>query len=192
MIQSANILRKHLAAVALFSGVHDMRYYLNGVLVEVRATETRCAATNGNIAGVCRLLIEQAAMPDVIIPNDVVKMAVSLKSDVLGLVNDGGKWSIGGISFVPVDGVFPDYRRIVPNKHSGEAAHFQPAFVAAFAKAGKALGSKGGMIIRQNGMDAAQVQFYGNDEFVGVLMPLRVFGEKTPDLGLVQWGAERV
>jgi DNA polymerase-3 subunit beta len=127
----------------------------------------------------------------VIVPNETVKLALQSKSEVLGLVCDGGKWSISGIAFTPVDGKFPDYRRSIPASHSGEAAQFNPVFIAAMAKAGKLLGRKDSPIIRHNGLGAAQVQFYANDEFVGVLMPLNAFTEKNPDLGLIRWGAER-
>lgn len=188
----AGILRKHLAAVAIFAAESDVRYYLNGVLIEVRASEVRCAATTGHMAGVCRLATEQAAMPDVIVPSATVKQALLNKSEVLTLEFENGKWSLAGVSFTPIDGKFPDYRRIIPKGHSGEAAQFNPAFIAAAAKAGKALGVKSAPIIRHNGCNAAQVQFYGRDDFVGVLMPLIAFTDKNPDTGLIQWGSNRV
>jgi DNA polymerase III subunit beta len=184
----------HLKAAAYCAGEQDIRHYLNGVLVEARTKETRLVATNGECAAVLRDQVEKGAqdeMPDVVIPNATIALALQTKSAVLSLVCDAGKWSLAGISFNPVDGRFPDYRRIIPASNSGEAAQFNPARVAAMAKAGKLLGRKDSPIIRHNGMGAAQVQFYANDEFVGVLMPLCAFTEKNPDLGLIRWGAER-
>lgn len=188
----ASIPRKHLSAAAVFAGAQGIRYYLNGVFVEVHQAEVRCVATDGSMAGVCRSLTEQEEMPDVIVPNETIKVVLAAnKSEVLALEFEGGKWSIGGIPFKPVDGTYPDYRRIIPREHSGKAAQFNPAFIAAFAKAGKALGFKSAPIIRHNGEGGAQVQFYGCDDFVGVIMPLRAFNEKYPDTGLIQWGPER-
>ena len=188
----ASIPRKHLAAAAVFAAAQDIRYCLNGVFIEVMRTEVRCAATDGNMAGVCRSRTEQERMPHVIVPNETIKIVLSAnKSEVLALEFEEGKWSLGGIPFKPVDGTFPAYRRILTCEHSGKAAQFNPAFIAAFAKAGKALGIKSAPIIRHNGEGGAQVQFYGCDDFVGVLMPLRAFTEKHPDTGLIQWGQEQ-
>lgn len=185
----------HLKAAYQFAAVSDVRYYLNGVLAEVRASETRLVATNGHIAGVLRDLVlvgEQDAMPDVIIPSDTVKLAITNKSKTIELVFEDGKWSLAGISFTPIAGKFPDYRRIIPKTHSGEAAQLNVDLLGCFVKAGKALGVKSQPIIRHNGSGGAQVQFYGRDEeFVGVIMPFNAFTEKNPDTGLVQWGADR-
>lgn len=191
-----SIQANHLRAAACCAAMQDARYYLNGVFVEVCATETRIVATDGSMAAVLRdvvLVGEQEPMPDVIIPNATVKLALGLKSQVLSLVFDADskKWSLGGIPFTPCDGQFPSYRRIVPCTHTGEAAQFSPEFIAAFAKIGKALGTRSCPVIRHNGTGAAQVSFIGfEDEFVGVLMPLRAFNDKHPDPGLIQWGHE--
>lgn len=188
----------HLKAAALAAAQQDIRYYLNGVLCEVRATETRLVATDGSIAAVLRdtvLAGEQPVFPDVIIPNDTIKQVLITKGKTLSLKHDpaAGTWSLGGVSFKPGDGTYPPYRRIIPNKHSGEAAQFSADYIGVFRKIGKALGRKSQPIIRHNGEGGAQVQFYGcNDEFVGVIMPMRAFTEKNPDTGLVQWGAEQV
>lgn len=184
----------HLKAAYQFTAEADVRYYLNGVFAEVRASETRLVATDGNMAGVLRdvcVLGDQDVLPDVIIPNETVKLAITNKSPCITLAFDDGKWSLAGISFTPVAGVFPAYRRIIPRRCSGEAAQFNVEFLGRFLKAAKALGVKSQPIIRHNGEGGAQVQFYGrDDEFVGVIMPLRAFTEKHPDTGLVQWGGE--
>lgn len=184
----------HLKAVYQFTAEAGIRYYLKGVFAEVRAGETRLVATDGNVAGVLRDVVmvgEQDVLPDVIIPNETIKLAIANKSQVITLAFDEGKWSLAGIAFAPVDGKFPEYRRIIPRRHSGEAAQFNVEILARILKAAKALGVKSQPIIRHNGDGGAQVQFYGRDnEFVGVIMPLRAFTEKYPDTGLVQWGGE--
>lgn len=188
---------KHLKAAAIFAAGHDVRYYLRGVLAEVRPSETRLVATDGICAAVLRdtvLVGEQPNMPDVIIPSETVKLALLTKSQVLALaLSDEGKWSLAGISFVPVDGKFPDYRRIIPSQASGEAGYFDTEILGRFLKAAKALGTRRQPILRQNGTGGgAQVQIPGHfDEFVGVIMPMRMFDEKNPDPGVSTWGHER-
>lgn len=189
-----SIQTAHLKAAACFSGDQDVRYYLNGVLAEVRPRETRLVATDGIIVGVLRDVVtsgEQPDMPDVIIPNGVIKLALQTKSTTLALAFADGKWSIAGIAFTPCDGRFPDYRHVIPAGHSGDAAMFNFDFLARIAKAGKALGVRASPIIRHNGEDTAQVQIPGREEeFVGAISPMR-FTEKNPDRGLSCWGSDR-
>lgn len=189
-----SIQTAHLKAAACFSGDQDVRYYLNGVLAEVRPGETRLAATDGNIIGVLRDVVtsgEQPDMPDVIIPNATIKLALQSKSTTLVLAFDGGKWSLAGIAFTPCDGIFPDYRRVIPRGQSGEPGMYNFDYLARIAKAAKALGVRTSPIIRHNGADTAQVSIYGReDEFVGAISPMR-FTEKFTDLGMPQWGGDR-
>lgn len=182
----------HMKAAAYCAADKDIRYYLNGVLVETTPTEQRIVATDGHCAAVLRQKLEQPALPEVIIPNATIKLALGTKSATLALRFDAGAWSLGGVPFVPVDGKFPDYRRIIPTQATGEAAQFNVDLLAKFTKAAKALGHKGPPIVRHNGNGGAQIQLYGrDDEFVGVIMPLRAFTEKRPDTGMSSWGAER-
>lgn len=186
-----SILRKQLAAVSLFAGKADVRYYLNGVNVEASPNETRLAATDGNSAAVARCATKNAERFEVTIPGDTVALALKMKSESLALERDSNDyWSLAGIRFAPVGGKFPDYRRIIPSSFSGVAAQFNPEFTSRAGKAGKALGHRSSPIIRHNGGNAALVQFYGDDTFIGVLMPLNAFTVKNPDQGIPTWGGE--
>lgn len=186
--------RKHLAAALHFAGKQDIRYYLNGLLIEVAPTETRVAATDGNCAAVLRTLQINDERFEITVPRATVELALKMKIEKMDLIRDTNNyWSLSGIRFEPVDGKFPDYRRIIPGHCSGKAAHgFNPEFFGRCAKVGKDLGY--GQLhptIRQNGDDAALAHFYAKDEFIGVLMPLRGYTEKMPDLGAPTWGKER-
>lgn len=185
--------RTHLAAASHFMADRDIRYYLVGVFVEVLSAETRLVATDGSIVGAVRHKVQNETPFDVIVPASVVKMAIMLKShDFLTLErDDAGTWRLAGIPFVPVDGRFPDYRRVIPSGWSGAAAHLDPTLLGQFVKAGKALKRKDVPIVRQSGTAGALVHFYAFDDFVGVIMPMRMFTEKLPDLGAPTWGAER-
>lgn len=180
--------KSYLAAAAIFMADKDVRYYLKGVFVECLPNETRLTATDGTIAATLRHKRENEARHDVIVPAEIVAVALKLGRDVLTLEYDGAAWFLADVPFKPVDGTFPPYRRIIPTTWSGEAGHYDPALVARFAKAGKALKRKDVPIIRQSGALSALVHFYDFDDFVGVLMPMRMFNEKHPDVGAPTWG----
>lgn len=183
---------KHLKAALCCAAGNDIRYYLNGLLVEVKPSEIRIAATDGHCVAVFRTAGNTGHMVDVIIPSGAVTLALSGKAAALELECEGNQWRLGAAIFTPINGVFPDYRRIIPCEHSGESSQFNVDLLGKFRKIGKALGHKTQPIVRHNGDGAAQVQFYGDHDFVGVLAPMRAFNEKMPDTGLEQWGHERV
>ncbi|QBE66826.1 hypothetical protein [Pseudoduganella lutea] len=182
----------HLKAAALCAATKDIRFYLNGVFVEFLLEETRLVATDGNIAAVLR--DEQKHTLDqcvsLIIPNDVIKRALTgWKSGGSSLESlNGGLWSLNSVVFTPMDGRFPDYRRIVPTKASGAVGQFDPELLAVFGKVAKALGQKTSAVhIWHSGTDAAAVQVLGRPEFTGVMMPLKK-PKEAPVMST--WGAQ--
>lgn len=184
--------RDYLAAAACCAAAKDIRYYLNGVLVESLPSETRIAATTGQIAGVARYSRANADRFELIIPLATVMLALKMPRTFLSLAKHGDQWSLAGIAFTPIEGKFPDYRRVIPDKTSGESAPgFSPELLNVFAKVGKALKIKSHPIVRTNGKDAALVHFYAFDDFIGVLMPYNPFTVKFPDLGTPSWGGQR-
>jgi hypothetical protein len=171
------------------TGRKDTRPYLNGVYVEAMLNETRCVGTCGSAAAVLRYVNFGQNTFNVIIPNAIVVIAIAMKIAILEIEFKNNFWSIGGIPFAPLDGVYPDYRRIFSITFSNEAAHYDFELVAQFTKIAKDLKIKPQtMVIRQNGENAAQVQFMGHPEFVGVVAPLRMFTDKRPDTGVMTWG----
>lgn len=189
----ALIPRRLLAAVAPIAASQDIRYYLNGVFLEPTAGPTRLVATDGNMLAVARFVGAEPGIPAMIIPNAAVTHAIKSKTDVVRLAHiSGNKWELAGCVFEPVEGVYPDYRRAIPRGASGEAGAFNAELLGAFVKSGKALKQKGAPILRQNGPEsAALVHFYNEDDFIGVIMPMRHFTEKYPDPGVPTWGADR-
>jgi len=188
-----------LKAALTHAAKQDVRYYLNGVLIEATARETRVVATDGHRACIIRAAAENdlgqlGVVPQIvtfIMPRDVIdamKIAArDLRSAAITLEStDGKEWRVSGpcssVVFKPVDGKFPDYRRIVPEKSSGEAGHYNPDYLLDAKKALMLLtGSKQAMIrVHPNGTDAALVT--GLDpNFVGVIMPYRMHDAKTKE-----------
>lgn len=116
----------HLAAALTHVADNDIRYFLNGVLFEVCADgSVHLVATDGHrlFAGlVCRLdgsnPDEQKGPFSLIIPSDTVKAAIKgagrFKDIMLSAMPDG-RYMLGDTVFIPVDGKFPDWRRVRPD-----------------------------------------------------------------------------
>lgn len=185
-----------LRALANLAAEKDIRYYLCGLLIEANTEQTRVVATNGHVMGVmnnnARDLGEQGneitSPVSFIIPIDAIKMlkpagnkldqvSITIERDGSGLVLRGVINVLGGasVNFTAVDGKFPDYVRVIPDKVTGEVAQFNPDYIADFKKAYKLLGAKT-FHIHHNGHGGAIVDF-ARDDFLGIMMPLRTGAE---------------
>jgi len=165
--------KNSLQAMAVLASKQDIRYYLNGVLVESNSQYTRLVATDGHLLGIFQ--ISETAHDDksfsIIIPNEII--AKLDKKDNFLSTNEHGNWSIDGISFNPVDGKFPDYMRVLPTKPAtGETAQFNPELINRFVKCSKLLNGSKLPTIAHNGGSSALVDI-GIERFVGVVMPMR-------------------
>lgn len=190
MSKSFTLNKIDLLAISRFAAVKDIRYYLNGILLEVGNRESRLVATAGHCLGALRLESvshEACTTPEqYIIPTeavlrfkpkkgtgDTVTLTVEPKQSTgqqYATLEDatGSKYT-----FPLIDGRFPDYRRVIPSRCQGTAGHFNPEILMSFVKASKDLGSSAGMIhIAQNERDAALV-FIPDDRFVGVVTQRR-------------------
>lgn len=182
--------RAYLGSALHGAGNQDVRYYLNGVLVEANSAETRLVGCDGNLVAVLRVKQKNESHFSVIVPRATVELALKMKIEAMTLECSDGEWSLCGLRFQPVDGKFPDYRRIIPAASTGASAHYHPDLIARMAKIGKELKTRSIPIIRHNGKDAALFHFYGQDDFVGVIAPYNPFTEKSPDLGFPTWGPD--
>lgn len=192
-----------IAALKLFAADKDIRFYLNGINLEIGATESLLVATNGYSLGCFRIESEQpevtTPLGNIIIPNDLLKPIkakgmVEITIGPLETKKDAKGEEVPVSSARPVtltyagvsmsgktlDGTFPDFRRVIPSKVSGKAAQFDPAYVGQLAKVAAALYGKSKHVgIGFNGNAAALLDF-GNENFVGVLMPLHPTAVTVP------------
>ena len=100
-----------LNAMANLSAKKDIRYYLNGVLLEISNSIIRIVATDGHLLGVYQQSNkggDEGEFFKIIIPNEVIS---KLEKKVLQhtLTKDGDKYAIDNIGFSAIDGTFPDY-----------------------------------------------------------------------------------
>lgn len=200
-MQKVAVTAAHLKAIALLAAQQDVRFYLNGVLVEATPFETRLVATDGHKLGVVRFATENEITSDLsfIVPTsaiDSLKVGKREMSAPLSIEIDGADYAIVAsgvrISFKPVDGKFPHWQRVVPKTLSGKAAQYDLTLLMDFVKCGRILlGSSTfrNPRIEQNGeRDAARLTFDNFDDFIGVLMPF-VFktGPKASKPADVSW-----
>jgi DNA polymerase-3 subunit beta len=100
----------------------DVRYYLNGLLLETNKKSVRAVATDGHRLALCELALgDQKAGPhQVIIPRKGVQELQRLLGGegdvVLAIGNNHVRATIGDIRFTSklIDGRFPDYERVIP------------------------------------------------------------------------------
>ncbi len=109
--------------------VHDIRYYLNGILFIAEGTNLTLVATDGH-----RLALAQATLDteipkqEVILPRKtVLELQRLLKDDKAGadqtielrFAGNQAKFNFSGMEFVTklVEGKFPDYNRVIPKNH---------------------------------------------------------------------------
>lgn len=192
-------LAKHIAPKS------DIRYYLNGVLFEVTDAGRFYVATDGHKLVAIR---ESRQDGDIngewIIPRDVIlgiKLSKKPVIDAAEFTQENGKASITYCGtetrFGLVDGKFPDWRRVIPSKTSGEVAQFNPDYLVSIrdcAAATVGIGRYEGLTILHNGGNASLYQC--NDHtFIAVIMPLRInpadVYKPVPDNLHLFWGLSK-
>lgn len=171
------ILRSTLRAMRHLSGTKDVRYYLNGVLVEVRKGQGVLVATDGSVLGAHAFPVD-ADEPDAefIIPLDAIKALKARGSTSVEILRDGMTLTIrtpdGDTQATAIDGKFPDWRRVMPDRPSGEHAHFDPDHLARFCDVARDLfgaHTKQKPLVWANGTAAGLVNFDGFGEFRGAV-----------------------
>ena len=122
-------LKNLLDQVAFAMAVHDIRYYLNGILFVAEGTQLSLVATDGHrLAFASATLDVEVPKQEVILPRKTVIELQRLLSDAGGenqphiemqFANNQAKFTFGGMEFVTklVEGKFPDYNRVIPKNH---------------------------------------------------------------------------
>lgn len=217
MTKTATIDLRALAAAFHAVSTEETRYYLNGVYLEISRRAVRYVSTGGHKMIVAYHKLHKDE-PDntltgsVIVPSAACKpfklsasaikygsleyTRVKLSGESLQgpLTFSQDKSSIG---FVPVDGTFPDWRRVLPRAPNAsekpeplaslKTIGFNWTYVEALTKAGRAIGHTAHPVLVPNGGGPAYAKWAQpvNDiELVGVIMPVRTF---EADLSAPKW-----
>jgi len=170
-----------LKALLLFAAKKDIRYYINGVHFESGANGTLAVATNGHCLAVARLDREAAENISFTVPREHLDNVVKGAKGAIDInkVNDTQctlNSSNGQITVPLCDGKFPDWRRVVSAKQTGERAYFHPDYSALVNKAGQMASSRLlPYVIQQNGSSVGYCNL--NDVIHAYVMPYRTYDE---------------
>lgn len=118
-------LKALLSQVSFAMAVHDIRYYLNGILFVAEGKQLSLVATDGHrLAFSSAMLDVEVPRQEVILPRKTVLEMQRLLSDKEGAIEmqfagNQAKFSFDGMEFVTklVEGKFPDYNRVIPKNH---------------------------------------------------------------------------
>lgn len=118
-------LKDLLNQVSFAMAVHDIRYYLNGILFVAEGKQLSLVATDGHrLAFASATLDVEVPRQEVILPRKTVLELQRLLVDADGAIemqfaNNQAKFAFEGMEFVTklVEGKFPDYNRVIPKNH---------------------------------------------------------------------------
>lgn len=187
----ATINFRALNALCLAASTEETRYYLNGVKLEISRDEVIYVVTDGHRLVAHRDVLTEKAERNTLLGDFIIPMAtckalkLKAKWDGSGTVTQDQR----GLCFAhpqlpmhvskPIDGHFPDWRRVVPSSVDGKLAHFNPHYLAEFDKVAEILlaNPRRGSVteVAHNGGGPALVTFPGELETTtfGVIMPKR-------------------
>jgi len=149
----------------------DVRYYLNGICIDVRESDVTLVATDGTILlAVPVVPIEPMPIGQYILDRAHAEM---IKGKECTITIEGGVIKVsrkdGVLPFTPVDGKFPDWRSVMPAQASGEIAQFNCELVGRMGKAFDLLDAPFPTIYH-NGQKGARVT--SDCQAIGIIMPM--------------------
>ena len=120
----------------------DVRYYLNGLLLETGQKHLRAVATDGHRLALCEVELDQKDLPEqqVIVPRKGVlelQRLIGGEGDLeLILGSNHVRIQLEGIRFTSklIDGRFPEYERVIPQDTSNHLSADREAFRGALQR----------------------------------------------------------
>ena len=115
-------LRRLISQVQYAMAVQDIRYYLNGLLMQTEGNEVRLISTDGHRLAFSSSHVE-AELPkaEVILPRKTILELYKLLADsdetiTIEVLSNQVRFSFGSTVIISkvVDGKFPDYNRVIP------------------------------------------------------------------------------
>lgn len=120
---SAAVLKHLLDKTAFAMANQDVRYYLNGLLLEVAQNHVRAVATDGHRLSMCDAAMETGSdeTTRIIVPRKAISELSRLLQDAdlelaVQMSNNHIRLTAGHLEFTSklIDGRFPDYERVLP------------------------------------------------------------------------------
>lgn len=141
---SEGSLKELLERTAFAMAQQDVRYYLNGLLFDLRDTTLRCVATDGHRLALCEATLDdgQGGKRQIIVPRKgVQELQRLLEGSDRQLELELGKGHIrvkrDDVTFTSklIDGKFPDYEAVIPIGADREVKIDRESFRAALQRA---------------------------------------------------------
>jgi DNA polymerase-3 subunit beta len=137
------VLKSLLNQVSFSMAVHDIRYYLNGILFVAEGNTLSLVATDGHrLAFASAELDVEVPKQEVILPRKTVLELQRLLSDKDGAIelqfaSNQARFRFEGMEFVTklVEGKFPDYNRVIPRNHKNIVVLGRTALLSALQRA---------------------------------------------------------
>ncbi|MDX1515556.1 MAG: DNA polymerase III subunit beta [Woeseiaceae bacterium] len=135
------VLRRLIEKTHFSMAQQDVRYYLNGMLLETRGRSLRAVATDGH-----RLALAQAALDEELVEQQVIvprKGVLELQRLMSGegdldieLGANHVRIQLEGIRFTSklIDGRFPEYERVIPQESSNQLTADKPVLRSALQR----------------------------------------------------------
>ena len=123
--------------------VHDIRYYLNGILFVAEGKLLTLVATDGHRLGLAQANLENdIPKQEVILPRKTVLELQRLLKDEdtpieMRFAGNQAKFAFSGMEFVTklVEGKFPDYNRVIPKNHKNSITLGRAALLSSLQRA---------------------------------------------------------
>ena len=172
---STTIRADVLKALTRFVNAKEARYYLKGVLFDPRGY---AVATDGAIMMAAR--IPAFAGSEFILPIETIKLALSMKRVEFDLDSK----AIAGISFTPIEGRYPEWRRVIPTNLSGAPGWYDAVYLSKIQTALEDMTSRGRAYVHlaMNGNSGAAMVAGCPDDVVMVIMPMRIADDKKANI----------
>jgi DNA polymerase-3 subunit beta len=137
-------LRDLVNQVHFAMAVHDIRYYLNGILFIAEGKQLTLVATDGHRLAMAQSTLdaECPARQEVILPRKTVLELQRLLKDEdtpieMRFAGNQARFSFSGMEFVTklVEGKFPDYNRVIPKNHKNSVVMGRAPLLASLQRA---------------------------------------------------------
>ena len=134
--------KRMLALVHFAMAQHDIRYYLNGLLLVADGHQLTLVSTDGHRLALVSAQVEGLTEKrEVILPRKTIMELLRLLADgedplAMRFASNQAKLSFGDMELVSklVEGKFPDYQRVVPKGHKNHLQLSRQALLAALQR----------------------------------------------------------
>lgn len=191
-LATSTINLRVLAAAVPFASKNEERYYLCGVCLEIEPRAVTYVATDGHRMIAYRDEKADEDSPDNLLLGTFIIPTAHCKPHKIDAADSGeakifgaGRLTIAhdfcDVTFLPIDGVYPDWRKTVPASASGLLGQHNLDYLAAFKKFAAATDLPA-PFVAHNGPEAPTLIWYpGREHVVGIVMPTKL----TDELGRV-------